>query len=68
MTDNLISMEWFAVINNYVNLGKIDGLVELVRNEGVPKLFSRTVADILSGKLKPISPQQKGIAKRQRDA
>jgi hypothetical protein len=60
----MLDINWVGVIEKYLNDGDSSELEKLVRKGGVPIEYGNKIADILTGKSKPLSAQKSLISKR----
>ncbi len=63
-----VDIRWFGLIEKYLIDGDIAELENLIREGGVPGEFGNQIADILTGKLKPLSPSKTLKMKRETKA
>ena len=63
MPANITNMQWSSLIQQYIDTGDISKLEAKIRQDGVPASCGNRIADLLTGSLKPLTPQkQAGVA------
>lgn len=54
-----IDIEWVGLVKYYLETGDLDKLEAKIRSDGVPKEFGNEIADLLTEKLRPLSPAKR---------
>ena len=63
MPANITNLQWSSLIQQYIETGDISKLEAKIRQDGVPASCGNRIADLLTGSLKPLTPQkQAGVA------